>query len=66
MKPAARREPAIKAIDAPPSFDGWPDGRVTCGTCGHRSRDRCIALKTWAHLPNLKHWCDHYARERTR
>ena len=56
MKPQPRREPLVRSGDAPEWMDEGDD-RVTCGSCGHRSRDRCIVKKSWAHLPNLRHWC---------
>lgn len=57
----ARRDLLLKSADAP---DWMDDERVTCGTCAHRSRDRCIVLRTWAHLPNLKHFCDSHSPQR--
>lgn len=55
--------PQIRAIDAPESWAAWPDDRVQCQDCGHRSGFMCIAFRMPTHPLELRHRCERHARK---
>ena len=62
----ARREPMIRAIDAPPEWADWPDSRVHCRTCRNKSGYMCVSLKVSCNASDMPFYCESYSPKRTR
>ena len=60
-KPAARREPMLRSISAPPAWADWPDSRVHCRTCRNKSGYQCVALKVSCNASDMPFYCDSYS-----
>lgn len=57
----AGREAQIRSISAPESFADWPDLRVHCRDCGHKSGSQCIALKVSCNASPMPFYCDSFS-----
>jgi hypothetical protein len=51
---------AYPSASVPESWADWPEDRIRCQDCGHRSGFRCIALNSSTHLPELLHRCEKF------
>ena len=60
-KPAARREPMLRSISAPPAWADWPDSRVHCRTCRNKSGYQCVALKVSCNASEMPFYCESYS-----
>lgn len=56
--------PRVRAIDAPASWAGWPDDRVSCASCARRQGAYCTVTNR-THVPiGIRHRREDFRKRR--